>query len=240
MKTASVVIRTKNEEKWIGKCLKAVFSQTFRDFAETSSHLTPLSVSQSSAFEVIVVDNGSVDKTLAIAKKFSVKIVVHKEKIWRPGKAINVGIKKSKGKYTALLSGHCVPLNNSWLSDLVSEIKKPKVAGVYGRQLPLANSSPLDKQDLLMFFGKDPLVQTKGHFFYFDNANSIIKRSVWEKMPFDEKVSHKENITWGRDVVQKGYRILYTPKAKVYHWHGINHAGNVKRAKEVVKVLEKL
>lgn len=222
MKEVSVIIRTKNEEKWIGKCLEAVFSQKFRNF------------------EVIVVDNRSFDKTLSIAKKFPVKIVIHKEKVWRPGKSINVGIKKSSGKYVVVLSGHCLPVNNMWLSDFITEIKKPKVAGVYGRQLPLPNSSPLDKQDLLMFFGKDPLIQTKGHFFYFDNANSIIKRSVWEKTPFDEKLKHKENILWGREVVKRGYKIIYTPKAAVYHWHGINHAGNIKRAKEVVKVLEKL
>ncbi len=222
MPEASIIIRTKNEEKWIGKCLKEVFNQNFSDF------------------EIIIVDNGSSDKTLDIAKKFLVKVVVYKEKVWRPGKAINVGIRNSSGKYAALLSGHCAPVNNNWLGDLVKEVKVPKVAGVYGRQLPLISSSPLDKQDLLMFFGKDRLIQTKGHFFYFDNANSIIKRSVWQKIPFDEKVKHKENIIWGRDVVQKGYKIIYTPKAKVYHWHGINHSGNIKRAKEVVKVLEKL
>ena len=222
MPTVSIIVRTKNEQKWIGRCLKAVFSQKFKDF------------------EAVVVDNGSSDRTLSIAKKFPVKIVVHKEKVWLPGKAINAGIRNSSGKYVAVLSGHCVPVNNSWLSDLVKEIKVPKVAGVYGRQLPLPESSPLDKQDLLLFFGKDRLIQTKGHFFYFDNANGIIKRSVWQKIPFDEKVKHKENIIWGREVVKRGYKIIYTPKAGVYHWHGINHAGNIKRAKEVVKVLKHL
>jgi glycosyltransferase involved in cell wall biosynthesis len=58
----SIIIRAKNEEAWIGRCLKSVFSQSER------------------SFEVIIVDNNSVDDTVSIAKQFPIKEVLNIEK----------------------------------------------------------------------------------------------------------------------------------------------------------------
>ena len=74
----SIIIRTKNEERWIDFCLKKVFDQ------------------KEINFEVIILDNNSKDKTVQKAGKFPVKI--YKIKKFLPGKALNYGISKSKGK----------------------------------------------------------------------------------------------------------------------------------------------
>ena len=58
---ASIIIRTKNEERWIDFCLKKVFEQ--KDIN----------------FEVIIIDNYSTDKTVDKAKKFPVKIYKPKQ-----------------------------------------------------------------------------------------------------------------------------------------------------------------
>ena len=47
--SVSIVIRTKNEEQWIGHCLDSIFSQSYR------------------VSEVVIVDNGSTDNTLKFA-----------------------------------------------------------------------------------------------------------------------------------------------------------------------------
>ena len=54
MKKASIIIRTKNEEKWISICLNAIFKQDYKNF------------------EVIIVDNCSTDKTVEKAKEWNV------------------------------------------------------------------------------------------------------------------------------------------------------------------------
>ncbi|MDP2947540.1 MAG: glycosyltransferase [Nanoarchaeota archaeon] len=216
----SIIIRTKNEERWIGKCLSVVFNQDFKDF------------------EVILVDSGSQDRTIEKAKQFPVKVVNYDDKEFKPGKAINEGIKVSTGNYIAILSGHCIPTNNQWLSNLVREIEVPEVAGVYGKQEPLPFSSDLDKRDLLTVFGLDRKIQTKDTFFH--NANSLIKKSVWQEISFDEEVLHIEDRIWAKEVLKRGYKIVYTPEASVYHYHGINQNANPKRAKEIVEILEKL
>ena len=68
-------------------------------------------------FEVIIVDNNSKDKTVIKAKKFPVKVI--KIKNFLPGKAINLGIKKSNGKYIVCLSAHCIPENKDWLTKII-------------------------------------------------------------------------------------------------------------------------
>jgi len=69
----SIIIRTKNEDNWLEACLKSIRLQSYKNY------------------EIIIVDNGSKDRTLEIAKKYETKIVKIKKFI--PGKAINDELK---------------------------------------------------------------------------------------------------------------------------------------------------
>ena len=144
----SIIIRTKNEEKWLPFCLESVFAQKTQ-----------------SSIEVILVDNGSSDHTVSVAKRFPVAKVINID-TFLPGKAINDGIRSSKGEYIVCLSSHCVPKENNWLEALLKNFQTSNVAGVYGRQLPLQHTSSVDKRDLLMVFGLDRKVQKKDYFFH--------------------------------------------------------------------------
>ena len=214
----SIIIRTKNEEKWISSCLRSVFNQNYKNF------------------EVVLVDNCSTDQTIKSAEKFPIKLVSIEK--FLPGKAINDGIRASNGEYLVCLSGHCIPKENTWLEKLVEKLENPKIAGVYGRQEPLSYSNNLDKRDLLTVFGLDPKLQIKDSFFH--NANSAFTRKLWEEFPFDEEVTNIEDRVWGIKVIQAGYNIFYEPEASVYHWHGINHGLNEQRAKKIVNILENI
>jgi len=214
----SIIIRVKNEEKWITHCLNSIFKQDYENF------------------EVIIVDNESTDRTVSKAKKFDVK-VTNIEK-FLPGKAINLGIEESKGKILVILSGHCIPVDKSWLSNLIKNLEDPEVAGVYGRQQPLSFTSALDKRDLLITFGLDKKVQIKDSFFH--NANSAIRRELWEKLPFDDEATNIEDRIWGKEVIRQGYKIIYEPEASVYHHHGIHHGQDEIRAKKIEKILSSL
>jgi rhamnosyltransferase len=213
---ASIIIRTKNEERWISSCLQKVFSQTYKNI------------------EVILVDNGSTDQTLNRAKEYPVKVVTIDD--FFPGKAINLGIKEAQGDYIVCLSGHCIPVNEFWLEHLLKEIDNPNIAGIYGRQEPFSFSSPLDKRDLLTVFGLDKKLQVKDHFFH--NANSAFRKEIWKKFPFNEEVTNVEDRIWGKKVIEEGFNILYEPNASVYHWHGINHDLNLDRATKIINILE--
>ena len=215
----SVIIRTKNEEKWIGHCLDAVFTQKVD--ADT---------------EVVLVDNESTDHTVEVARRYPVRKVININK-YQPGKALNEGIKSSNGNYIVCLSAHCIPEKDDWLETMLANFQgNDKIAGVYGRQLPLSFTDPIDKRDLLIVFGLDKRVQNKDYFFH--NANSMLPRAVWEKFPFDDKVTNIEDRVWGKEVIEAGHQIIYEPEAAVYHHHGLHQGNTRERARGVVSILE--
>lgn len=214
----SIIIRTKNEERWILKCLEQIKRQTLKDF------------------EVILVDNNSTDKTVEKAHLAGVKKIFLIKK-FLPGKALNLGIKNSQGEYIVCLSAHCIPTNKNWLKNLIKNFELEKnVAGVYGRQEPMEFSRDADKRDLFLVFGLDRKVQIRDSFFH--NANSIIKKSVWNKIKFDEKISNIEDRLWGEKVIQSGYKLIYEPSASVFHHHGIHQDGNKLRLRNVVNIIQ--
>lgn len=213
----SVIIRTKNEEEWLGRTLHSLSLQTEKS-------------------EMIIVDNHSNDRTLNIAEKFGCKAVSIPPKEFTYGLALNRGIAVSSGKYLAILSAHCVPANERWLINLKKNFGNHKIAGVYGRQLPLPDSTPMDKRDLWNIYGLEKKIQKKD--FFFHNANSMIRRDIWEKYPFDEKSKGVEDRIWAKEVISEGYYLAYEPDAPVYHFHGINQSNDEKRVNRVVKVIE--
>jgi len=220
MKKCSIIIRTKNEERWISSCLRAVFDQSYNNY------------------EVIIVDNNSSDQTLEKVKNFPIAQVVSIDK-YLPGASLNKGIEVSTGEYIVCLSGHCIPVNEFWLENLVKTLEDDtSYAGCYGRQEPMAFSTPADKRDLLLVFGLDKKIQNKDSFFH--NANSIIKKELWLKSKFDPEITNIEDRIWGQEMINLGYKLVYEPSASVYHYHGIHQDGNIERLNNVVKIIENM
>lgn len=220
MPDVSIIVRTRNEERWIAHCLAMLYRQDYRDF------------------EVILVDNRSADHTVAVASRYPLAAVVNIDK-YLPGHALNEGIRASRGDFIVCLSAHCIPKATDWLSTLRRNFDgDDRLAGVYGRQLPVSFTNAVDKRDLLIVFGQDRRVQIKDYFFH--NANSMLRRDVWERFPFDEQVTNIEDRVWGKAVIEAGYRIVYDPDAAVYHHHGLHQGNTPERARGVVSIIERV
>lgn len=219
MSEISIIIRTYNEERWISECLRQLQNQTIDDF------------------EVILVDNLSSDKTVEKAKHVHPKLKLVEIDDYLPGLALNRGIRASSGEFFVCLSAHCIPVDEYWLENLRTNFDEyDDIAGVYGRQVPIKSSDPIDKRDLLRAFGPEKRIQTQDTFFH--NANSMIRRDVWDKEPFDEEVTNIEDQIWANKVLDKGYRLIYDPEAAVYHHHGINQGNDKERMRSVVRTMK--
>src|SRR6266567_4644775 len=124
----SIIIRTKNEEKWIGAVLEMLQKQTHKDF------------------ETIVVDSGSTDKTFEIVKSFPVNLIQIPQAEFSYPHALNVGCRASGAtKYFVFLSAHSLPTSESFLEDGVGNFTDDNVMGVYGPMRALPDASMAEK-----------------------------------------------------------------------------------------------
>jgi rhamnosyltransferase len=195
---ASLLIRTKNEERAIGATLDAVLAQ----------RVAP--------YEVLVIDSGSTDRTLRVAGRYPVRILTIPPHQWGYARALNWAASEATGDILVCLSAHCVPVDPDWLGNLLRHFENPRVAGVWGAQLRPGRPQPDPGP---------PLCQEPGTYgvenrtWGLSNANSAVRRSLWERLPFDESMPATEDKAWGRAVMDRGYSIVHDPAAAVWHRH---------------------
>ncbi|MGH9013634.1 MAG: glycosyltransferase family 2 protein [Acidimicrobiia bacterium] len=209
-RTASIIIRTKNEERGIAATLDGVFAQS------VPPH------------EVIVVDSGSVDRTLAIAQRYPVRVVHLPPQQWGYGRALNVGAAAATGEILVCLSAHCPAASIDWLASLLRHFDDPTVAGVWGPGIrpgrPLPQPEPPSRQEPGSY---DPHNRLWG----LSNGNSALRRSLWQEFAFDEALPAAEDKAWGREALARGYCIVHDPAAVVWHErHGVLAAYRRERA----------
>lgn len=198
---ASIVIRTLNESRHLDDLLAAISQQQ-----------TPtLDV------EVVLVDSGSTDGTLEIAKKHGCHIHHIQRKAFSFGRSLNLGCAKSRGDILVFISGHCVPAGTNWLEELCRPIADGRVAYTYGRQIGDDDNNFSERRIFAKYFPAESAIPQAG--FYCNNANSALRRSAWEQFPFNEELTGLEDMELARRLVEAGERIGYVAEACVFHHH---------------------
>src|SRR3989344_202368 len=102
----SIIIPTYNEEKTIANCLKSIKNQTYKPV------------------EVIVVDDGSTDKTVEIIKKCqmsNVKCQILRQHHLGPGPARNLGAKYAEGEILVFVDAD-MTFDKKFVKDLIQPI----------------------------------------------------------------------------------------------------------------------
>ncbi|PIW75318.1 MAG: hypothetical protein CO002_02705 [Candidatus Portnoybacteria bacterium CG_4_8_14_3_um_filter_44_10] len=230
MPKASILIPTKNGEQYLEECLKMVFAQK-----------APFE------FEVICIDSGSTDKTVEMIKKFpQIEFSEIPAEKFNHGTTRNILASKAQGEYLVYICQDVIPTNENWLRNMIEPFEKdPQIAGVFGRQSPRKDCDPFQRKSLDEFmdsFGKELTVyQLKSNdkekefeankhvFSFFSSANSAIRKSVWEKIPYRHVVALGEDQFWAKDILFAGYKKAYQPSANVYHSHNFGVWGQFKR-----------
>ncbi len=212
----SIIILTRNADYFIKRLMISVFAQDYIG-----------------KYEVIVIDSSSEDKTIEIVKKYPARIVTINPKDFGHGKTRNLGAKIAKGEYLVFLTHDAIPRNKKWLSELVKDLKKKNIAGVFGRQIARAEAVPMEKFFYFKMYGDKTHLWSKNNIQYdevvFSNANSAIKRSFLLKYPFPEDILMSEDREWGLAMIEKGYNILYQSSAMVTHSHDTRTVALFKR-----------
>lgn len=200
----SIVIRAYNEEKHIGRLLTGISQQDFPDV------------------ETILVDSGSTDRTAEIAREFGVKIVTITPQEFTFGRSLNRGIEAAVGEFIVIISAHCYPVYPDWLSQLLAPFSDPQVAVSYGKQRGGETNQYSEHQWFKQYF-PDHSLPRQGHP-YCHNANSAIRRDLWEQHPYNETLTGLEDLAWGSWAFESGHAISYAAEAEIIHLHDENPA----------------
>jgi rhamnosyltransferase len=196
-------------------------------------------------YEVLVIDSGSTDGTADLARRYGASVHRIPQAEFNHGATRDLGISLSRGKYVALIVQDAVPLDDRWLAAMVENLDRDElVAGVYGRQIPYPESSPLarvlvngwataDLERREQFTGDLSSYRRIGPaerrlLATFDNVSSCVRRSVWEEIRF-ERTSFGEDVRWAKRVVEAGYKLVYEPRSAVYHSHERGSAYDLRR-----------
>jgi rhamnosyltransferase len=195
----SVVIRAFNEEKNIGRILEGIKQQSVKQV------------------EVILVDSGSTDTTINIAKQYDVKVISISPESFSFGYSLNCGITAATCEYVVIASAHIYPLYSDWLARLLAPFHDPQIALTYGKQRGDENTHFSENQVFAHWYPEESVGKQRHPFC--NNANAAIRRDLWNLHPYDETLSGLEDIEWANYMIGQDYTIAYVADAEVIHVH---------------------
>lgn len=211
----SVIIRTKNEEQWIGYAIQSVLE-----------HLNKP--------EIVIIDNKSTDKTLEIVNQFIedpllnatsknyTNIKVFNINNYSPGRSLNLGVKKSSRKNILILSAHCI-LKKYSEKNIIDQLNK--YVCVFGNQIPVYRGKKISKRYIWSHFGKKTIINLFSKLenrYFLHNALAAYKKNILIKYPFDEHLTGKEDRYWAAKIVKKKLKYIYDPNFEAEHQYTDN------------------
>lgn len=198
---ASIVIRTLNESRHLDELLDAIAAQQAPGFD----------------VEVVLVDSGSTDGTLDIARRHDCRVTTIDKSEFSFGRSLNRGCEFADGDYLVFLSGHCIPVRESWLEELLRPLVDGVAGYAYGCQIGRDTTTLSEKMLFRKYFPPDSSIPQQGYFC--NNANAALTRETWSRYRFNEELTGLEDMYLAKQIVADGGRLAYVAEAPVYHIH---------------------
>lgn len=199
----TIVIRAYNEEAHIGRLLQGISQQTLKNV------------------QVVLVDSGSTDRTVEIARQYPVEITHIAPDEFTFGRSLNLGIQQARADYVVMASAHVYPVYPDWLEKLVAPLQKDEqIALSYGKQRGAEVTMFSEHQIFHNWFGEQSTPRQSHPFC--NNANCAVRKTLWEVHPYDEAIPALEDLAWARWAFDQGYAIAYSAEAEIIHVHQQN------------------
>lgn len=197
--TVTAVIRAYNEGAHLGRLLHGLEKQT-----------RPVD-------EVVLVDSGSDDDTVAIAERHGCRIVPIAKSEFTFGRSLNYGCEAAKGDLLLLVSAHVYPIYDTFVEHLVAAFDSPHTAIAYGRQVGDHRTAFSETRVMQKWF-PETSIRNQPHPFC-NNANAMVRRSVWEELRYNERLTGLEDLDLAKRALERGMRLDYVAEAPVRHVH---------------------
>jgi rhamnosyltransferase len=189
----SVIVRSKDSARTIEAAFRSLRRQT-----------VPV--------EIVVVDSGSTDGTLELARGWGDRLVEIPPRSYNSGHALNTGVENAGGEILFALSSHCELPHDRWVEQALALFERPDVAAACG-----SASTPYDEPLVDTWYQRMEDVRANP-FWGLSNHASAWRRKAWNEHRFLEGPT-AEDKQWARRVLEAGWTIAFHPALTVEQRH---------------------
>lgn len=198
--SVSVVVPAYQASATIGQCLSSLVAQDYPD----------------ELLEIIVVDDGSFDRTAEVIRTFAVRYLYQQNQ--GPAAARNAGAALAEGEILLFTDADCVPSVN-WVTEMVSAFRPPEVMAVKGAYR--TNQQQLVARFVqIEFEERFALLKKAGSTDMIDTYSAGFRAAIFAELGgFDTRfpVANNEDTELSYRMAARGLRMVFNPRAIVYH-----------------------
>jgi rhamnosyltransferase len=193
----AALIRSRNEERGIGRLIDSLRTQTIAD-----------------SLEIVVIDSGSEDRTVTEVRNRGLEPLQIRSEEFTYGRALNVAANAAGAPLCVSISAHARPRDNGWAARMVACFEDERVACAFGQRMHPDEPRPL----------QEPLLQDFEHarahpFWGYANSAGGFRRDLWSRRPFDEELAASEDLEWALYWQRQGWLVLLDPALDIEHSH---------------------
>jgi len=206
----SIIMRSYNEAWALKETLPALKAQSMKDW------------------ELIVIDSGSTDGSVEMIQQAQpAHFVQIASSEYNPSKVMNHGMRLSRTPFGIFLNADATPQGSEWLAPLFEALQQEDVAAVFGRQIPRPDCQAVFACDYERCFGPNRESAHWDHFFSM--VSSGLRKDIWARKGFDERLTYAEDDAYTRWCVTEGYKVVYCEDSVAMHSHNYTLEQSFKR-----------
>jgi GT2 family glycosyltransferase/glycosyltransferase involved in cell wall biosynthesis len=213
--SVSVVIPVKNGARWLAEVLDSLGGQ--------------------GAADVLVIDSGSTDGSVSVARGRGVRVLEIAPDEFGHGRTRNLGVRATSGDLVCFLTQDATP-RPGWL-EAFREVMSldPAVGAAFGPHLPRPGTTPMIARELEEFFaglagaGGRPRLWPCGEAPFLSNVNACYRRTCLDELGCFPEVAYAEDQAFALRLAQSEWRLAYHPGAAVLHAHDYGLLGFLRR-----------
>lgn len=192
----SIIIPAHNSESTIKRCILSLISQSY----------------PREKFEIIVIDDGSKDKTVEMAKGSGANVITVTP--CTVSHARNKGVENARANLLAFIDSDC-EAKNGWIETIIGEL--PKVHAMTG---PVENGNPQSKiawSEYFIEFGGFHEFKKRSYVRFFPGCNGACTKEAFLKAGGFKDLRISEDVLFGESLREAGMNVLFVPNARILH-----------------------
>ena len=181
--------------------------------------------------EVVIVDSGSTDSTIATAQQEGARVLQLLPELFTHALARNKGAEIANGDYLVFLTQDALPLTDNWLHEMITTVESNDLAAVSCAEYPRAHSD-LFYQFLIHSqyesdgLGRDRILSWDDSCSSYlglranvqlSDVATLIRRDVFRQYRY--RAAYAEDVELGQRLIRDGYKLGFLNSVRVLHSH---------------------